>query len=143
MRKTLAIGTCVLLLGSIASAACISIEEAAKKIGETACVTGKVLKVAQSKGGTYFLDFCEDYRNCPFTVVVFPKDLPNVGAVKLLTGKTIEITGKIEEYRGRAEIVLKDKRQLKGELAKMPPPPKTYDSTRHGTYSAGTFRKKK
>ncbi len=132
---------CVLvLLGSLAaSAACISIEEAAKEIGETACVTGKVLKVAQIESGMYFLDFCTDYRNCPFTVVVFPKDVPNVGNVKLLEGKTIEITGKIESYRGRAQIVLKDKRQLKGETAKLAPVPKTYDTTRHGSFSAGTY----
>ncbi len=125
----------VLLLSSLASAACMSIQDAAKHIGETACVTGKVLKVAQSKGGTYFLDFCEDYRQCPFTVVVFPKDLPNVGDVKLLEGKTIEITGKIEEYRGRAEIILKDKKQLKGEAARLAPIPKTYDTSRHGGFS--------
>src|SRR5512146_3431987 len=124
-----------LMLTTFASAACISIEEAAKKIGETACVTGKVLKVGQSNGGTYFLDFCEDYRKCPFTVVVFAKDVANVGNVKLLAGKTIEITGKIEEYRGRAEIILRDKRQLKGEQARLAPVPKTYDASRHGSYS--------
>ncbi len=139
MRKFAAAGI-MLLLGSLAGwAACVPIEEAAKKIGETTCVTGKVVKVAQIQSGMYFLDFCQDYRKCPFTVVVFPKDVPNVGNVKLLEGKTIEITGKIESYRGRAQIVLKDKRQLKGETAKLAPVPKTYDTTRRGSFSAGTY----
>lgn len=131
----------ILLLSTVSSAACISIEEAGKSIGQTACVTGKVLKVSQIRSGMYFLDFCEDYRKCPFTVVVFPKDVPNVGDVKPLEGKTIEITGKIEEYRGRAEIILKDKKQLKGEAARLAPIPKTYDASRHGSFSP-TARKK-
>ncbi len=133
--KTVRTFIALLLLSTFASAACISIQEAAKSIGQTACVTGKVLKVSQIKSGMYFLDFCENYRDCPFTVVVFPKDVPNVGDVKQLEGKTIEITGKIEEYRGRAEIILKDKKQLKGEAARLAPVPKTYDTSRHGSFS--------
>ncbi len=133
----------ILLLSTAASATCISIDEATKNIGQTACVTGRVIRVKQIQSGMYFLDFCEDYRTCPFTVVVFPKDLPSVGDVKLLEGKTIEITGKIEEYRGRAEIILRDKKQLKGEAARLAPVPKTYDASRHGSFSPGTFRKKK
>lgn len=139
MRRLLHVCLFLLLASLAAAAACISIEEAAKKVGETACVTGKVLKVSQIESGMYFLDFCQDYRNCPFSVVVFPKDVPNVGNVKLLEGKTIEITGRIATYRGRAQIVLKDKRQLKGEAARLAPVPKTYDTTRHGSFSAGTF----
>ncbi len=139
MKKLVLLAVCVLLL-SVAASACISVEEAPKHLGETTCVTGKVLKVAQTKTNTSFLDFCEDYRKCPFTVVVFAKDLANVGDVKLLEGKTIEIHGTIQQYEGRAQIILRDKRQLKGEAAKLPPVPKTYDASRHGSFSAGTFK---
>lgn len=129
-----------LCLPASLAADCVTIEQAAKKIGATACVKGKVVRVGQSRSGTYFLDFCDDWKKCPFTVVVFPRDVLNVGDVRKLEGKTIEVHGTIKQYKGRAEIILKDARQLHGEAAKLPPPPKQYDADRHGSYSAGRFR---
>ncbi len=110
-------------------------EEAETRIGDQTCVSGKVLKVAQSQGGTFFLNFCENYRDCPFTVVVFPSHLKDVGDVRALEGKTIEVFGKITRWRGHAEMVLRDARQLKGEAAKIPPLPKEYDVERKGKFS--------
>jgi hypothetical protein len=95
-----------------------------------------VVKVAESASGTFFLNFCEKYRDCPFTVVVFPSSLKDVGDVRALEGKTIEVFGKITSWRGHAEIVLKDARQLKGEAAKLPPVPKEYDVERKGKFSS-------
>ncbi len=131
----------VLLLSAAAAAACIPIEEAPKKIGATACVTGKVLKVAQSRSGNFFLDFCKNYRECPFTVFVPAKTLRDVGDVRQLEGKVIEIHGRIQQYAGRAEIILRDSRQLKGEAAKIPPVPKEFDAQRKGSFSAGQFER--
>jgi DNA/RNA endonuclease YhcR with UshA esterase domain len=73
-------------------------------------------------------------------VVAFARDLRDVGDVRYLAGKEVEIHGKIKEYQGRAEIILRDRRQLRGESAKLPPVPKDYDASRHGSYSAGRFR---
>ena len=136
MRHTFALAL-LLLAASAARAACIPFEEAAKRVGDTVCVTGKVLKVAQSQGGTTFLDFCEDYRRCPFTVVIFASNLRDVGDVRQLEGKVIQIHGRIQMYGPRAEIILKNTRQLKGEAAKIPPLPKTYDVEKRGGFSAG------
>lgn len=122
--------------------ACIPFSEAPKKIGESVCVTGKVVKVAEGKNGAWFLDFCADWRTCAFTVVVFARNLRDVGDVRQLADKQIEIFGKIKHYGGRAEIVLSDARQLHGESAKLPPMPKDYDASRHGRYSAGRYRTK-
>jgi hypothetical protein len=94
-----------------------------------------VVSVGQSKSGTFFLNFCQNYRECPFTVVVFPSHVKDVGDVRALEGKTIEIFGKITSWRGHAEIVLRDVRQLKGESAKLPPVPKEYDAERKGKFS--------
>lgn len=125
------------LLSPPATAACLPITQAPNKIGADACVTGTVLKVQESeKGGAWFLDFCEDYRQCPFTVVVFTRDLKDVGDVRRLQGRTIEIWGRIRSYGGRAEIILRNARQLRGEAAKLPPLPKDYDVTRRGGYRA-------
>ncbi len=118
---------------------CIPFDQAAEHIGKTVCVSGKVLKVAQTNFGSFFLDFCEDYKKCPFTVVVMRKDLADVGDVRALEGKQIEITGKIKDYRGRAEIVLKDVQQLEGDAGKLPPIPKNYDADKRGSFSAGRF----
>lgn len=133
--KTFAIVLASLLMGSGAAAKCIPHTEAENKIGAQECVTGQVLKVGQSKSGTFFLNFCQNYRECPFTVVVFPSHVKDVGDVRALEGKTIEIFGKITSWRGHAEIVLRDVRQLKGESAKLPPVPKEYDAERKGKFS--------
>ena len=51
----------------------------------------------------------------------------------------IEVHGPVKEYDGRAEIVLREARQLSGEMAKIPSLPKNYDVERQGHYSAGKF----
>jgi DNA/RNA endonuclease YhcR with UshA esterase domain len=131
----------LLALISSASAECIPFAEAQKKVGETVCVTGKVLKVSTSaRSGTQFLNFCDDYKTCPFTVVVFARDLRDVGDVRPLEGQTIEIHGKVKLYKGQAEIILSDSRQLRGEAAKLPALPKNYDVENQGKYSAGQFK---
>ena len=114
--------------------------EGLKHIGETRCVAGKVLSVTGSPNGAWFLNFCSDYRECPFTVVAFARDLRDVGDVRMLAGKEIEIHGKIREYQGRAEIILRDRKQLRGESAKIPPMPRDYDASRHGSYSASSSK---
>lgn len=131
------------LLSGFAAADCIPFTDAPRKIGETLCVTGKVVKVSQSgRSGTHFLNFCADYKKCAFSVVIFSRNLPDVGDVRWLEGKTIEIHGKVKDYNGQAEIVLSDVRQLTGEAAKLPPLPKHYDVETKGSYSAGEFRPK-
>ena len=86
-----------------------------------------------------FLDFCENYRKCSFVVIVFRSNLKDVGDVRVLEGQVIEITGKIQEWRDRAEIVLKHSGQLEGMAEKLPPVPTTYDADKHGNYSAGKY----
>ena len=129
----------VLANAALCPAVCLPIHEAQNHIGETRCVTGKVLKVAQGDKGVHFLDFCENHDTCPFTVVVFPSDLRYIGDVRQLAGKIVEIHGPVKLYDSRAEIILSDWRQLKGDGVKLPPLPKTYDVERKGRYSAGIF----
>ncbi len=128
-----------LLLTSLAWSDCLPLTEARKHVGEIKCITGKVIRVKQGSRGVHFLDFCDDYRLCPFTVVIFPSDLKSVGDVRQLQGRMIEIHGKVKEYDGRAEIVLEEYRQLSGAGARIPPLPKNYDVEKKGRYSAGTF----
>jgi hypothetical protein len=127
----------ILLFVTTSAAQCIPFKEADKHVGATRCVTGKVLNIRHSDQGTTFLNFCEDYRVCPFQLVVFRGDLPHVGDVRQLVGKTIEVQGKIQNYDGRPEIILRRARQLRGDTARIPPLPKGFDVEKKGRYSAG------
>ena len=120
-------------------AACISPQDVRKQIGKKQCVSAKVLGVGQTSDGTTFLDFCEDYQSCGFTVVVFPEDAARIGDLRALVGRTVEIRGKIKESDGRAQIVLQDAEQLHGNFAKLPPTPKEFDVEKQGKFSVGTF----
>jgi hypothetical protein len=104
------------------------------------CVTGKVQRVKVGARGVHFLDFCEDQAACPFSVVVFPSDLKDVGDVRRLAGRTIEIRGPVKLYDGRAEIILNHVSQLTGGSTLIPPLPKNYDVEKQGHYSAGKMR---
>jgi hypothetical protein len=128
----------ILVGSSLMSAAdCISIHEAAQHIGETKCVAGKVLGVKVGPKGVHFLDFCEDQMACPFTVVVFANDLKDVGDVRRLVGRTIEVRGNVKAYDGRPEIILRRISQIEGGAAMIPPLPKNYDVENRGHFSAG------
>lgn len=116
---------------------CIPIHEAGNHIGEVQCVTGRVLRVKAGARGVHYIDFCEDQAGCPFTVVVFSHDLKDVGDIRRLEGRTIEINGAVKGYDGRAEIILSRIGQLHGGTALIPPLPKNYDVEKQGHYSAG------
>jgi rRNA processing protein Gar1 len=118
---------------------CLSPEQAAAKVGAITCIRGNVVKVVHTESGTHFLNYCDDYRQCPFTVVVFRRDLRHVGDIRQLQGRVVDVYGKVQLYGGRAEIILREARQLRGEAAQLPPLPKNYDVERHGRYSAGRF----
>jgi hypothetical protein len=132
----------VLLLSAAAASAsdCLSIGDAKQHVGETKCITGKVLRVKVGAKGVHFVDFCEDQAACPFTVVVFPHDLKDVGDVRRLAGHMIEIRGPVKLYDGRAEIVLSRVSQVTGGSMLIPPMPKNYDVEKEGHYSAGRIR---
>ena len=119
------------------AADCLSIHDVAQHIGETKCVSGKVLKVKVGNKGVHFLDFCEDALACPFTVVVFAGDLKDVGDVRLLSGRNIEIRGALKMYDGRPEIILNRISQIEGGAAMIPPLPKNYDVENRGRFNAG------
>jgi DNA/RNA endonuclease YhcR with UshA esterase domain len=119
---------------------CVSFAEASKHVGTSACVSGTVLHVEDGRKGAKILNFCKD-KTCPFTVVVFPGDLKKMGDVRQLEGRQIEIKGTIQDYDGRAEIILRRSQQLgEGAFLLVPPVPTDYDVERPGHYSAGKFK---
>ncbi len=130
----------LVLAGPLLASDCIPIHEAGQHIGETKCVTGKVLRVSVGIKGVHFLNFCEDQMACPFTVVIFSSGLKDVGDVRRLEGRTIEIHGAVKLYDGRSEIILNRISQITGGAAMIPPLPKNYDVENRGHFSAGRLR---
>jgi hypothetical protein len=91
---------------------CVDFHDAAAHIGETGCISGRLLRVFTSRGGNSFLDFCENYKECPFTSVVFASDKNKFGQLETLNGRQIEIQGTITSYQGHAEIIIHSPQQI-------------------------------
>jgi hypothetical protein len=139
-RYFYAILSATLLSATATASDCLPISDAKQHVGETKCITGKVLRVKLGAKGVHFVDFCEDQMACPFTVVVFPHDLKDVGDVRRLAGHMIEIRGPVKLYEGRAEIILSRVSQVSGGSLLIPPMPRNYDVEKQGHYSAGRMR---
>jgi hypothetical protein len=90
----------------------IEYTEASRHVGEYASVRGLLINAHTAKSGTVFLDFCKDYKTCPFTAVIFADDAKKFKDLSQYEGHTITVTGKISLYEGRAEIILEDPTQL-------------------------------
>jgi len=95
------------------SAPCTDFSNAGVLVGQTGCVAGRVLRAYSSRSGNTFLDFCTDYRACPFTSVVFAADAAKFGNLQILQGKRVELRGDIMNYQGRAEIILHNPQQVR------------------------------
>jgi micrococcal nuclease len=95
------------------SAKSIDYTEAPNHVGEYACVSGKIDHVYTSRKGTVFLNFCPDYKTCPFGVTIFNKDAYKFPNPTQYEGQTLEITGLIRAYQGRSQIILDDIGQIK------------------------------
>jgi hypothetical protein len=89
-----------------------SYTEAAKHVGEYARITGKLIDAYTSSSGTIFLDFCADYKSCPFSAVVFADDAKAFGDLSRYAGKSLTLTGQVTAYQGEAEMVLDDPSQI-------------------------------
>jgi len=95
-----------------ASGACVDFHEAGLHTGETVCISGRVLRVYTSRSDSAFLDFCSNYRDCPFSSVIFASDRAKFGDLSALNGREVEIQGRISVYNGRPEIVIHDPEQV-------------------------------
>jgi hypothetical protein len=106
----------LLLIASItfATAALLLPQEALSHAGESASVRGLVEQVSFSRGNA-FLNFGGRYPRQAFTGFVRAGDIDTVGGeafLRSLLGNPITITGKIELFKGRPEIVISSPAQL-------------------------------
>jgi DNA/RNA endonuclease YhcR with UshA esterase domain len=100
----------------VAHAAPLSPEEAPKLVGEQATVCGLVASAAYTRSQTTFLNFDKPYPNHPFFAVIFKNDrekfVEKFGPPEKLQGRDVCVTGKIQPYQGKPEIILNDPKQL-------------------------------
>src|SRR4051812_16944280 len=96
--------------------ATLSSSEALKHIGERATVCGVVSTARfteSSKGKPTFINLDKPFPDSEFTVVIWEVDREKFGTPeKDWTKKKICVEGKIEDFKGKAEIVLHEKSQL-------------------------------
>jgi DNA/RNA endonuclease YhcR with UshA esterase domain len=91
--------------------------EAKVHVGETATVCGIVASsryAPSTKGQPTFLNLDKPYPNHVFTVLIWGESRSKFGTPESdYRGKRICVTGAITEYRGVAEIVVNDPKQIK------------------------------
>jgi hypothetical protein len=95
----------------------IQAEEAALHVGEVAEVCGHVASAAHFasvRGRPTFLNFERPYPDQPFTAVIWGSSRSRFEGPpeRLFDGKSICVTGRIETYRGKPQIVVEDPSQI-------------------------------
>ena len=109
----------VLILGFVlaatpAAAETIKPADARAHVGQTVTVEGVVSEVHVASGsGMTFIDMGGRYPDNAFAAVIFRDDAGKFPNVAALNGKTVDITGAVKLFKGKAEIILKDAAQLK------------------------------
>jgi DNA/RNA endonuclease YhcR with UshA esterase domain len=89
--------------------------DAKSHIGQTVTVEGPVDNVHTARSGNTFIDIGGHYPNNTFAAVIFSQDASKFPNVSSLKGKTVDVSGKVRLYRGKAEIILTNADQLKAK----------------------------
>ena len=90
--------------------------QARDRIGETATVCGRVADTLYQETGSHvtFLNFDKPYSDHTFTAFLPAENRSKFGTPeKEYKDKDICVTGKIEDYHGKPEIVLTNPQQIK------------------------------
>jgi DNA/RNA endonuclease YhcR with UshA esterase domain len=98
-----------------AGAETISPADVKAHAGQTVTVEAAVSDVHTGRSGVTFIEIGGRYPDNDFTAVIFAADatkFPNAGT---LDGKTVIISGPVQLYQGRPEIILKSADQLKAK----------------------------
>ena len=88
----------------------VTIHNAGQFVGIEATICDKVSDVYKPSGDNkmIYINFGGKYPDQIFTAVIFPKDQPKFpyNPVEVFKDKNVCITGKITEYKGKAQMVL-------------------------------------
>ncbi|MEI7727991.1 MAG: hypothetical protein WCO56_00350 [Verrucomicrobiota bacterium] len=87
-------------------------KDARSVIGTNAVVVGRVAEVHKNDK-IIRLNFEEKYPKQVFTAVVFAKNFNIFTNLEALSNQTVEVSGKVTEFKGRPEMILNSKGQLR------------------------------
>jgi hypothetical protein len=87
---------------------------ASSHAGQSVTVEGLVSEVHTARSGKEtFIDLGGSYPNQTFTAVIFERSMSSVGDVSGLAGKTVDVSGLIQTYQGKPEVVITSRAQIK------------------------------
>jgi len=86
--------------------------EAKSLIGTNAVIVGTVAEVNQTEK-IIRLNFEGKFPKQAFTAVIFPASFNLFTNVTALEGKTVEVSGKVVEFRGHPQVVVASKGQMR------------------------------
>jgi DNA/RNA endonuclease YhcR with UshA esterase domain len=89
----------------------ISAREAAAHYDQLMTVTGIVVQVSL-RPSIVFINLDQPYPDSPFVAIIHSKDTNQFNDLRGLKGRSVEITGKVQNYRDRPEIVLEKSGQI-------------------------------
>jgi DNA/RNA endonuclease YhcR with UshA esterase domain len=78
-------------------------------------VEAAISDVHTGRSGVTFIDVGGRYPDSDFTAVIFAGDATKFPNASALGGKTVVISGPVQLYQGRPEIILKSADQLKAK----------------------------
>jgi len=90
----------------------VSAAEAKRHLNSEAVVRGKVVEISRAEK-VVRLNFEKPFPYQPFTAVIFSNRTNLFGDLEKLKDKTVEVSGRIIEYRRRPEIILSRTNQLR------------------------------
>jgi hypothetical protein len=120
LARGLQMRTLILAFGSVlavmpARAETISPADVKAHAGQTVTVEAAISDVHTGRSGVTFIDVGGHYPDNDFTAVIFAGDATKFPNVSALDGKTVVISGPVQLYQGRPEIILKSADQLKAK----------------------------
>jgi len=86
--------------------------EARKFIGTNAVVVGQVVEVHQTPKVAN-LNFEQKYPRQEFSAVVFEGNFGLFTNLTTFAGKTVEVSGRVTEYRGKPQIIVNSRGQMR------------------------------
>ena len=105
-----------LAAGSAHAETIIAAADAPKHVGETVTVEGTVSAVhTDPRSGVTFIDMGGRYPDQAFTGVIFKDDASKFPNVESLTGKVVDMTGPVHDFKGKPETILNDPAQIKAK----------------------------
>lgn len=112
LARAISFATIFFTFVSLALAENVSPHEAHQYIGYKTSVEGVVSQVATGPKGTTFINFGGRYPNHVFYAVIFRNFRARFDHLDVLEGRLISITGKIQSYKGKPQIILRSPDQI-------------------------------